>query len=279
MTAPDTVVLIHGLWMTPLSWRDWVSRLEERGFRVLTPTPPQMDHTIEKLRADPSLVSGMGIAEIADYYAEFIAGLSSAPIVMGHSLGGLITQQMLGRGLGTAGVAIHSGQAKGVFRLPLQQLRAALPVLGNPLNYFKGVPLTAEQFHFAFAGALGAEDSHKAWETFHVPAPGRPIFQAALGNFAPNAAITVDYHKADRAPLLMVTGSADRIVPASVVRENAGRYKSGIVEYREYPGRSHFTVGEPGWEYVLDESIEWALAHSELHPVPATKTEGHRPFY
>jgi pimeloyl-ACP methyl ester carboxylesterase len=273
VTTPDTVVLIHGLWMTPLSWRDWVSRLEERGFQVLTPTPPQMDHSIEELRADPSLVAGMGIAEVADYYADFIAGLPSAPIVMGHSLGGLMTQQMLGRGLGAAGVAIHSGQAKGVLRLPLQQLRAALPVLRNPLNYVKGVPLTPEQFHYAFAGALSAEDSQKAWETFHVPAPGRPIFQAALGNFAPNAAITVDYHKADRAPLLMVTGSADRIVPASVVRENARRYKTGVVEYREYPGRSHFTVGEPGWQLVLDESLEWALAHSAGRPVSTTKTK------
>jgi pimeloyl-ACP methyl ester carboxylesterase len=263
MTTPDTVVLLHGLWMTPLSWRDWVARIEERGLRALTPTPPQMDHSIEELRADPSLVAGMGIAEIADYYAEFIAALPSAPIVMGHSLGGLMTQQMLGRGLGADGVAIHSGQAKGVFRLPPQQLRAALPVLRNPLNYRKGVPLTAKQFHFAFAGALTIEDSTKAWETFHVPAPGRPIFQAALGNFAPHAATAVDYRKVDRAPLLMVTGSADRIVPASVVRENVSRYKTGVVEYREYPGRSHFTVGEPGWHKVLDESLEWALAHSE----------------
>ncbi len=188
MPAPDTVVLLHGLWMTPLSWSEWSARGQERGFRVLTPAYPRMDHSIEDLRADPSLVAGLGIAEIADHYAEFIRNLDRPPIVMGHSLGGLLTQKMLDRGLGAAGVAIHPGQTRGVHGIPLNQLRSAWPVLRNPFNYRKGVPLTPEQFHFAFAGALSEDESRRAWETFQVPAPGRPVFQAALGNFAPRAA-------------------------------------------------------------------------------------------
>jgi pimeloyl-ACP methyl ester carboxylesterase len=262
MAALDTVVLIHGLWMTPLSWRAWATRLQERGFRVLTPTWPRMNHTIDELRADPSLVGGLGIAEIADHHAELIAGLDRPPIVMGHSLGGLLTQQMLDRGLGAAGVAIHPGQARGVYGIPLSQLRAALPVLRNPFNYAKAVALTAKQFHLAFAGALSAEESLKAWETFHVPAPARPVFQAALANVTAHAATKVNYHKPDRAPLLMIAGGADRIVPPSVVRENVRRYRTGTVEYREFPGRSHFTAGEPGWEDVLDQALEWAIINS-----------------
>ncbi|GAA3601200.1 alpha/beta fold hydrolase [Kineosporia mesophila] len=261
MTGPDTVVLLHGLWMTPLSWRDWVTRLEGRGYRVLTPSWPRMDRSIDELRADPSLVAGLGIAEIADHHARFIEALDRPPILMGHSLGGLLTQQMLDRGLGAAGVAIHPGQPRGVYGIPLNQVRAALPVLRNPLNRSRGVALTPAQFHFGFAGALSEQNSLKAWETFHVPAPGLPVFQAALANVTPHASTRVDFRKPDRAPLLLVAGGADRIVPSSVVRETHRRYRTGTVEYREFPGRSHFTAGEPGWEDVLDQSLEWVLAH------------------
>ncbi|NLU73897.1 alpha/beta hydrolase [Streptomyces sp. HNM0575] len=261
-TAPDTVVLIHGLWMTPLSWHDWVSYLEDRGYRVIAPTWPRMDRPIEELRAHPSLVGGLGVTEVTDHHAELISRLDTPPIVMGHSVGGLVTQLLLDRGLGAAGVAIHPGQTKGVFGLPPAQLRAALPAVGNPFNLNRGVPLTPAQFHWGFANALSEEDAREAWSNHHVPAPARPLFQAALANFTPRAATRVDYRKADRAPLLFVAGDADRTVPASVVKENHRRYKSGVTHYMEFPGRSHFTVGEKGWEEVVGRSLEWAVAHS-----------------
>ena len=255
---PDTVVLIHGLWMTPLSWRDWAARLEARGYRVHTPAWPRMDHSIEELRGDPSLVGGLGVQEVTDHHANFIKSLDSNPVIIGHSVGGLVTQLLLDRGLGAAGVAVHPGQAKGVWGLPPIQLRAAWPAVGNPFHLNKGIPLTAEQFHFGFANALDETDARTAWQTFHVPAPARPLFQAALANVTPGAVTSVDYRKPDRVPLLFVAGSLDRTVPASVVRENHRRYKSGTVELKEYEGRSHFTVGEPGWEHVLDDAIGWA---------------------
>ena len=253
----NTVVLIHGLWMTPLSWRSWASRLESRGYEVHTPKWPRMDHSIEELRAEPNLVGGLGVQEIIDHHAEFVASLGVKPVIMGHSLGGLVTQVLLDRGLGAAGVAVHPGQTKGVYGLPLVQLRAGWPAVGNPFNLNKGVGLTAKQFHFGFANALNEEESLRAWQTFHVPAPARPLFQLSLANFTPRAATKVDYRKPDRAPLLFLAGGLDRTVPASVVRENHRRYKTGTVEIKQYPGRSHFTVGEPGWEEVLDDAIEW----------------------
>lgn len=216
-----------------------------------------MDHTIKELRAEPNLVGGLGVKEIIDHHAEFVASLGVKPVIIGHSLGGLVTQVLLDRGLGAAGVAVHPGQTQGVWGLPLVQLRAGWPAVGNPFNLNKGIGLTAKQFHFGFANALNEDEAFQAWQTFHVPAPARPLFQLALANITPGAATKVDYRKPDRAPLLFLAGGLDRTVPASVVRENYRRYKAGTVEIKEYPGRSHFTVGEPGWEEVLDYAIDW----------------------
>ena len=254
---PDTVVLIHGLWMTPLSWRDWATHLESRGYAVHTPMWPRMNHTIDELRAEPNLVGGLGVKEVTDHHADFIASLGTNPVIIGHSVGGLVTQLLLDRGLGAAGVAVHPGQTKGVWGLPPVQLRAAWPAVGNPFHLKKGIGLTAKQFHYGFANALDEDEAFKAWDTFHVPAPARPLFQAALANITPGASTKVDYRKPDRAPLLFLAGGLDRTVPASVVRENHRRYKVGTVEIKEYPDRSHFTVGEPGWEQVLDYAIDW----------------------
>ncbi|RKE22100.1 alpha-beta hydrolase superfamily lysophospholipase [Streptomyces sp. TLI_171] len=254
---PGEIVLIHGLWMTPLSWRDWATRLEARGYVVHTPAWPRMDASIEELRRAPDVVGGLGIEEITDHHAQFVTSLDSEPVIIGHSLGGLVTQLLLDRGIGSAGVAVHPGQTKGVWGLPPVQLRAAWPLIGNPFNLRKGVPLTARQFHYGFASALDETGARAAWQTFHVPAPARPLFQAALANIIPGAPTAVDYRKPDRAPLLFLSGSLDRTVPASVVRENHRRYKSGCVELKEYAGRSHFTVGERGWETVVDDTIDW----------------------
>ena len=258
-TAPDTVVLVHGLWMTPLSWQPWIEKYEAPGLTVLTPTWPRMDRPIEELRDDPSIVGGLGITEVVDHFAAIVKALPTPPILIGHSIGGLIVQLLLDRGLGVAGVAIDSGQTKGVLGLPLVQLRAAFPVLGNPLNRTKGVPLTAKQFHFAFANSLSEAESNAIYTRFHVPAPARPLFQAAFANFRAGGPTKVDYRKADRAPLLFIAGGADHIVPPSVNRENHKRYKAGIVEYVEFPGRSHITCAAPGWEAVADKALSFSL--------------------
>jgi alpha-beta hydrolase superfamily lysophospholipase len=262
--SAQTIVLIHGLWLTPRSWEGWKERFEGRGHQVLAPAWPRMQGEVEDIRRDPSPLNGLGVTEIVDHYAEIIRGLDRPPIVMGHSFGGLVTELLLDRGLGAVGVALSPAPVKGVLRLPPAQLRAAFPALANPANRKKTVELTPKQFHYAFTNTMDEESSKAAYDRYQVPGPGRPLFQAAFANFNPNAANKVDFKKADRAPLLVVGNSEDHTVPASVSKEAATKLgKSGtVVDYKEFAGRPHFTAGAPGWEDVADYSLEWATSHA-----------------
>jgi len=172
MEQPNTVVLIHGLFMTALSWEHWVSRYAAKGYRVIASSWPAMDD-IDALRRDPSVVDGLGIAEIVDHYDSLIRGLNDPPIIIGHSFGGAFTEILLDRGLGAAGVAIDAAAVRGILKLPLSQLRAGFPVLKNPANFHKAVQLTPEQFHYAFTNTLPEADSNAAYERYAVPGPGR----------------------------------------------------------------------------------------------------------
>jgi len=269
-TTPP-VVLIHGLWLTPRSWEGWQERFEGRGHRVLAPAWPRMQGEVEDIRRDPSPLNGLGVGEIADHYAEVVRGLDSAPIIIGHSFGGLVTELLLDRGLGAAGVAISPAPVKGVLRLPLAQLRSAFPALSSPANRKRTVELTPKQFRYAFTNTMSDADAEAAYERYHVPGPGRVLFQAAFANFNPNAPTKVDYHKDDRAPLLVVGNDRDHTVPASVSKEAAkrlGRSKA-TVEYKEFAGRPHFTGIAPGWEDVADQTLEWATRHARAAGEPA----------
>jgi pimeloyl-ACP methyl ester carboxylesterase len=263
MTDKHPVVLIHGLWMTPLSWEKWVERYRGRGHEVLAPAWPGHERDPAELRADPSGLADLGVAEIADHYAEVIGGLGEAPIVIGHSFGGLVTQILLDRGLGVAGVAIDSAAAKGVFTLPPSQLRSAFPVLKSPLNRHRAVLLTPEEFHYAFTNTMSAEDSRAVYERYAVPGPGRVLFQGALANFNPRAETRVHYRNDDRAPLLFIAGGEDHVVPAQVDEAQAKKYRhsAAVTEYKAFPGRAHFTIGQDGWEEVADYALDWAMDH------------------
>jgi len=262
MEKPDTVVLIHGLFMTALSWEHWVSRYTDRGYRVIASSWPGMDD-IEALRRDPTVVENLGIAEIVDHYEALIRELDAPPIIIGHSFGGAFTEILLDRGLGAAGVAIDAAAVRGILKLPLSQLRAGFPVLKNPTNYHKAVELTPEQFRYAFTNTLSEADSNAAYERYAAPGPGRVLFQGALANFNPHSPDAVDF-KRDRAPLLLIAGGADHLVPAVIDKSTADHYaKSGaFTEYKLFPDRSHWTIAEPGWEEVADYALEWAAAHT-----------------
>jgi alpha-beta hydrolase superfamily lysophospholipase len=200
------------------------------------------------------------VTEITDHYAEIIRGLDQPPIIIGHSFGGLVTELLLDRGLGAAGVALSPAPVKGVLRLPLAQLRSALPVLSNPANAKRTVELTPKQFHYAFTNTMSDGDAQAAYDRYEIPGPGRVIFQAAFANFNPSAVTKVDFHNDDRVPLLVVGNEQDHTVPASVSREAAKRLgqSKAVVDYKEFPGRPHFTAGAPGWEDVADYALEWA---------------------
>jgi pimeloyl-ACP methyl ester carboxylesterase len=194
-TSPDTIVLIHGMWMTPLSWEHWIARYTDRGHRVLAPAWPGLDTEPEQLRRDPSPLRGLGIKEVVDHYDTIIRGLDRPPIIIGHSFGGLFTQLLLDRGLGAAGMAIGTAAPKGVLRLPYSTLRAAWPALRNPANLKKETPLNPKQFHWCFTNALGRDDSDAVYERYYIPGAARPFFQAGLANFNPNAVTKVDYRE------------------------------------------------------------------------------------
>jgi pimeloyl-ACP methyl ester carboxylesterase len=259
----ETVVLIHGMWMTPLSWEHWVSHYTDRGHHVLAPAWPGLDAEPEQLRRDPSPLRGLGITDVVDHYDKIIRGLEQPPIIIGHSFGGLFTQLLLDRGLGAAGVALGTAAPKGVLRLPYSTLRAAWPALRNPANLKQETPLTLEQFHWCFTNALSREESDAVYRRYYIPGSARPFFQAGFANFNPNAVTKIDYRNSARPPLLLMTGSEDRISPPSVNRANLKKQRRApsATEYREFPGRSHFP-GQDGWEEVADYALSRAAEHA-----------------
>ncbi|EME18270.1 alpha/beta hydrolase [Rhodococcus triatomae] len=263
-TSPDTVVLVHGLWMTPRSWEGWVAYYEAKGFRVLTPGYPGFDIEVEALRDNPDVIAQLTVPEVVDHLAAVIEGLDRPPIVIGHSFGGTLTQLLLARGLGAAGVVIDSAPTEGVRVTPLSQVKSLFPAL-NPANLHRAVGFTPEEFHYAFANTLSREDSDAVWERYHIPAPGNWIWAYGLiANFKPGHQETwVDYD-ADRAPLLFIAGGSDHIMPASVNKSNAHHYRKSpaLTEFHEFEGRSHWTCAEPGWEAVADLALEWAVEHA-----------------
>ena len=263
MAKPKTVVLIHGLFMTALSWERWVERCTERGYNVVARSWPRMEGDIDALRRDPSVLAGMGAAEIIDHFDRIIRALDAAPIIIGHSFGGAFTEVLLDRGLGAAGVAIDAAQLRGVYNIPLTQLRALFPIVRNPLNRGRAVMMTHDQFHYAFTNTISAEDSKAAYDRYAVPGPGRVLFQGALANVDGGTPLRVDYAK-QRAPLLIVAGGADHIVPSSLNEAVARRYakSQAVTEYRLFPGRSHWTCAEPGWEEVADYALDWCERHT-----------------
>jgi len=261
--APDPttalpIVLIHGMWMAPLSWEHWAGRYRERGHDVIAPAWPGLDKEPQELRRDPSPLRGLSIPNVVDYYEEIIRKLDRPPVIIGHSFGGLFTQLLANRGLGAAATALGTAAPKGVLRLPLSTLRAASTALRNPFGKNNAAPLTRTQFHWCFTNSLSAEESDKVYDRYYIPGSARPFFQAGYANFNPNAATKVDYRNPKRPPLLLVTGAEDRICPPSVNKANFKKQSEApaATEHREYPGRCHFP-GQDGWEEVADYILTW----------------------
>jgi pimeloyl-ACP methyl ester carboxylesterase len=259
----DTIVLIHGLWMTPRSWEKWAERYESRGHKVLAPSWPGLEGEVEELRRDPSPLKKLDFAQVVDHYERIIRGLGSPPIIMGHSLGGAVMQVLLDRGLGAAGVGISAGTVKGVRDLPLSTLRAARPVLGNPFNRGKASPLSQKQFQYAFANTRSREDSDELYDRYYVPAANSVLFDVAFANLHRNPTAKVDFGKSDRAPMLFVGFEDDHVVPAKATRHNAEKYddSKATIAFKSFPGRPHFP-GVPGWEEVADFALSWATANA-----------------
>jgi pimeloyl-ACP methyl ester carboxylesterase len=263
--SPSTVVLIHGLWMTPLAWENWVTRYQERGFTVLTPGYPgigQGEAGLMELRANPDAVAGVGVREIMDHLTGVIEDLDTPPIIMGHSFGGTFAQLLVGNGLGAAAVCIDSAAVKGINAMPLSEVRSVLPVLDNPANIGKASTLTPKQFHYAFTNAQDDAVSATAYERYSAPTPAKVLFQGGFAAVTPHASTTFNFADDDRAPLLFISGGSDHILPTVVQEHNyrkCAKHSAAVAAHTVFPGRDHYTCGEPGWEAVADLALDWAL--------------------
>jgi pimeloyl-ACP methyl ester carboxylesterase len=261
MTPPDTIVLVHGFWVTPRSWEHWISHYEAKGFTVIAPAYPGFDVEVDALNADPAPIEAVTVPQIIEKLEAVIGALDSPPIIMGHSAGGVFTQVLLDHGFGAAGVAINSAPTEGVKRVPLSQLRATFPVLKNPANRHRAVGFTHDQWHYAFTNGFSEEESRALYERYHIPASGAIFWGSALANVHPGPDDShVNYDNPDRAPLLFISGSDDHLMPPSLQQSNRKHYKPQnlVTEIKEFDG-PHLLPAWPGWEEVADYALDWAL--------------------
>jgi pimeloyl-ACP methyl ester carboxylesterase len=260
MSSPSAppVVFIHGLWLHSTSWRDWVALFTEAGYATATPEWPGVPATVEEARAHPETQAGRGLAEIIAHHATFLKSFDTKPIVIGHSFGGLIAENLLGQNLAAAAVAVDPAQIRGVLPLPPAQLKAALPVLGNPLNFKKTFIPNLKQFKYGFGNALTQQESDELHGKWAIPSPNRPLFEAATANFNPKTPAKVDVKNSSRGPLLITAGLKDHTVPTAVSRAAFKlQSKSGAVtELKEFD-RGHSLVVDHGWREIAQASLDW----------------------
>lgn len=259
VTMPNIpVVFIHGLWLHSSSWDPWTELFREHDYQPHSPGWPGDADTVADSRAHPESIGNRGIEEVTEHFANVIADLPAPPVVIGHSFGGLIAQKLLGRKLAAAAVAIDPAQIKGVVRLPLAQLLSVLPVLANPTNYRGTYTHSKKSFRNTFGNTLSQEESDALYDQYVIPAPGKPLFEAAAANFIPRSPAAVDVG-ADRGPLLIVGGSEDKTVPESSSRSSFSRYSnsSTVNEYKVFDGRGHSLVIDHGWRDIADYTLNW----------------------
>ena len=252
-------VFVHGLWLLPSSWDRWAQLFDEAGYAPVLPGWPDDPDTVEEAKAHPEVFAGKTVGQVADHFADVIAILDKPPVVIGHSFGGLLAQILAGRGLAKATVSISPAPFRGVLPLPISALRAAAPVLTNPLNRNRAIPLTYDQFRFAFANAVAEDEAKELYETYSVPAPGAPLFQAATANLNPWTEVKVDTDNPDRGPLLIVSGEKDHTVPWSIANAAYKQQKDnpGVTEIVEVPNRGHALTIDSGWREVADKALEF----------------------
>jgi non-heme chloroperoxidase len=253
------VVFIHGLWLLPSSWDRWADLFETAGYSAVKPGWPDDPETVADAKAHPQVFAGKSVGQVADYVTGIVRRLQKKPAVVGHSFGGLLAQIVAGRGLSVATVAIDPAPFRGVLPLPFSALKSASPVLSNPANRNKAVPLTYEQFRFAFANAVSEDEAKELYQKYAVPAPGEPLFQAAIANLNPWTEVKVDTTNPDRGPLLILDGEKDNTVPWAIANASYRRQKRnpGVTEIKKIAGRGHALTIDSGWQEVAQIALDF----------------------
>ncbi len=267
-TGRTPVVFIHGLWLLPSSWDRWAVVFEDAGYTALTPGWPDDPETVGEANAHPEVFAGKSVGDVADHYAEVIEQLEKKPIVIGHSFGGLLAQMVAGRGLAAATVAIDPAPFQGVLPLPISALKSAFPVLSNPANRNRAVPLTYDQFRYGFANAVSEDEAKALYDNFAVPASGKPLFQAATANLNPWSETKVDSENPGRGPLLIISGEKDNTVPWAIANASYKKQarNESVTEIVEMPNRGHALVIDGGWREVADTAL--AFVHRFVPGAP-----------
>jgi pimeloyl-ACP methyl ester carboxylesterase len=256
-TGLQPVVFVHGLWLLPSSWDRWATMFEQAGYTALTPGWPDDPETVEEANAHPEVFAHKTVGTVADHFDQIIRGLKMKPAIIGHSFGGLLAQILAGRGLASATVAIDPAPFRGVLPLPFSALKSAWPVLGNPANRNRAIPLTYDQFRFGFANAVSEDEAKELYETFAVPASGAPLFQAAAANLNPWTEAAVDTENPNRGPLLIISGEKDNTVPWAIANASFKQEQRnpGVTEIVEMPNRGHALTVDSGWREVADTAL------------------------
>jgi non-heme chloroperoxidase len=253
------VVFVHGLWLLPSSWDRWRTMFDDAGYTTLAPAWPDDPNTVEEAKQHPEVFAHKTVGQIADHVEAVIGKLKKRPALIGHSFGGLLVQILAGRGVSDATVAIDPAPFRGVLPLPISSLKSALPVLGNPANHGRAVPLTYEQFRFAFANAVSEDEAKELYNTYAVPGSGVPLFQAATANLNPWTEAKVKTKNPDRGPLLILDGEKDNTVPWAIANASYKKQKrnKGVTEIVKIPGRGHSLTIDHGWREVADTAREF----------------------
>jgi pimeloyl-ACP methyl ester carboxylesterase len=253
------IVFIHGLWLHASSWGPWQERFRAAGYESFAPGWPGDADTVEATRANPDSVANHGIDEVANHFASVIDQLPAAPILIGHSFGGLLAEKLLGMDRGVAAVAIDAAQIKGVLQLPLSSLRATMSIFRNPANRHKAVSLTAKEFRYSFGNTLSEEESNALHERWTIPSPARPLFEAATANFSPHSPAEVNTANEERGPLLLTMGGKDHTVPEVVTKSTLKQYRhsDAVTDLVEFADRGHSLTIDPGWPEVADACLAW----------------------
>ncbi|MBK3574358.1 alpha/beta hydrolase [Streptomyces sp. MBT65] len=258
------VVFVHGLWLLPSSWDRWAAHFEEAGYAPVSLSWPDDPETVKEANEHPEVMAGKTVGQVADHLAQLIGTLTRKPAIVGHSFGGLLTQILAGRGLSAVSVAIDPAPFRGVLPLPVSALRSSAPVLSNPANRNRAVPLTYDQFRYGFANAVSEEEARELYETYAVPAPGAPLFQAATANLNPWTEAKVDTENPERGPLLIISGEKDHTVPWSIANASYKKqqHNKGVTEITEIKGRGHALTIDNGWQEVADTALSFVRRYA-----------------
>jgi non-heme chloroperoxidase len=273
--SPRPVIFVHGLWIHTSAWQPWQDLFAEHGYQPHAPGWTGDSDTADLSRDNPDRMAGIGIAELTAGYAAFIEQLPAKPLVIGHSFGGLIAQKLLDTGHASTAVAISPAPIRGASKLPLAQIRSALPVLGRPWNRSRAVALTERQFRYGFGNALPRAESRTLFEKYAIPGPGRPVFELTGAKKDLNSPTAVDVTNRDRGPLLIVGAGQDHTVPEVVSRQAHGLYagSGAVTDYRVFEDRGHSLVFDSRWPDVARDVLDWLTQHrDETAPTLTTRT-------